>query len=516
MTEIPSEANVPSRAQAIAVHILQLGALACVIAVSIRHSFELDRFLIPKELVLHLTAFLALLFAFNAVRKAIGGRADLLLSLFLALSALSAIFATNRWLGLRALAVTASGIAIYWVARALNDRRVLIGLAVAVTAAAITSLMQAYGIHLDVFAENRSPGGTLGNRNFVAHAAAFGLPVCLYVAMTARRFMIAAGSIAVITAALVLTRSRAAWLATGAMLLIFIAAILLAPALRRSGATWRRFLTLLVAAVIGTALALVLPNALEWRSDNPYLESLTGVANYEGGSGHGRLIQYGRSLNMTAHHPLLGVGPGNWPVVYPRHAGRSDPSLDNNQGGMTVNPWPSSDWIAYISERGPAAAVILGLAFLAIVAAGFRALRTAIEPSDALRSVALIATVAAALIAGAFDAVLLLGLPTLIVWAAIGSLTPPPAMPVASSRLSLVPIALAILALAGAFRSTAQIIAMEAYATGGRGEMERASTLDPGNYRLHMRLANRCQHARAAAALFPTSQAARNAARKCR
>lgn len=515
MTATPSEANVPSRAQRFAVLVLQAGALACVVAVSIRRGFELDRFLVPKELVLHLTALLALLFAFNAARKAIGGRADLLLSLFLALSALSAIFATNRWLGLRGLAVTASGIAIYWVARALDDRRVLVGLAVAVTAAAITSLMQAYGVHLDVFAENRSPGGTLGNRNFVAHAAAFGLPLCLYVAMTARRFAIAAASISVITAALVLTRSRAAWLATGAMLLIFIAAIFIAPSLRRSAATWKRFLALLVAAVIGTAAALLIPNSLEWRSDNPYLESLTGVANYEGGSGRGRLVQYGRSLAMTVYHPVLGVGPGNWPVVYPRHAARNDPSLDDSQGGMTVNPWPSSDWIAYVSERGPVAAATLGLAFVSIVAAAFRSLRSAVEPYDALRSVALIATVAAALIAGAFDAVLLLGLPTLIVWAAIGSLAPPVAA-VTPSRLSLVPVALLVVALAGAFRSTMQIVAMEAFATGGRAELERASALDPGNYRVHMRLANRCEHARAAAALFPTSQAARNAARKCR
>ena len=40
------------------------------------------------------------------------------------------------------------------------------------------------------------------------------------------------------------------------------------------------------------------------------------VADYQGGSGRGRLIQYERTLALAIRHPLLGVGPGNWPVEY--------------------------------------------------------------------------------------------------------------------------------------------------------------------------------------------------------
>src|SRR4029077_801619 len=105
---------------------------------------------------------------------------------------------------------------------------------------------------------------------------------------------------------------------------------------------------------------------LRWRSDNPYLDSVRGVANYEKGSGRGRLVQYGSSLRMAAHHPIFGVGPGNWRVVYPAFVSAGDPSLDPSQGGMTYNPWPSSDWIAFISERGLISAILLALALLTI------------------------------------------------------------------------------------------------------------------------------------------------------
>ena len=83
------------------------------------------------------------------------------------------------------------------------------------------------------------------------------------------------------------------------------------------------------------AFALILPNRLNWRSDSPYLESLTGVANYKEGSGRGRLIQWNNTLAMAAHHPLLGVGPGNWPVFYPRYMSKDDPSFD--RGNCTQN-----------------------------------------------------------------------------------------------------------------------------------------------------------------------------------
>lgn len=475
--------------------ILQVGAVAAVLAVSLHYAFELDRFLVPKELVLHLTAALA---GITAVRRVALGRVDRLLLLFLLLSGVSAIFATNRWLALRAVAVTASAILVFWAARAVG-RPLVNALALAVVIAAATSLLQAYGVRIDLFALNRAPGGTLGNRNFVGHIAAFGLPVVFLAALRARRLWLAGSGVAIVTAALVLTRSRAAWIAAAAAIVIFLAA--------RGG---KRMLAIVGSAAAGVVAALLIPNTLHWRSDNPYLESVRRVAGYDAGSGHGRLVQYQRSLLMAARHPLFGVGPGNWPVEYPRYARRDDPSLDQNEGGMTTNPWPSSDWIAFVSERGLAAAIVLMIVLLNML-----------HFSREAENVAILGTIAAAGLAGLFDAVLLLAVPALLVWATLGALAPPQQSP---DLLPLPPkplavVALIVVSLIGTARSGAQLYAMNAYVSGS--SLESASHVDPGNYRLQLRLARntrgkrRCEHALAAHALFPNADAARDLARGC-
>jgi len=52
---------------------------------------------------------------------------------------------------------------------------------------ALTGLAQAYGlINTNLASLSRAPGGTFGNRNFMAHLVAIGLPVLLYLAFEAR------------------------------------------------------------------------------------------------------------------------------------------------------------------------------------------------------------------------------------------------------------------------------------------------------------------------------------------
>jgi O-antigen ligase len=472
-----------------ALAVIVTGAVAAVLVAAPWTVFDLDRFLVPKELVLHLTAVIAGLLTLRRMRP------DRLLTIFLILSALSAILAQNKWLGFRALAISVSSVLLFWAARTLDERPLVNGLAIAVIVAAITSLLQAYGLDLIWFATTRVPGGTLGNRNFVAHMAAFGLPLCMLAALRAWRY---APGVAVVAAALVLSRSRAGWLAAAAALLVFCIF-----SLRE-----KRLYALLAIAAAGAAAALILPNALHWRSRNPYVETMSNVADYESGSGRGRLVQYQRSLRMAAQHALLGVGPGNWAVDYPRHAARNDPSLSDSEAGMTSNPWPSSDWVAFIAERGLIAAVVLALALFSLVR----------------RNAALLATLIAVGVAGLFDAVLLLPAPALIAWSAFGALCGErlqPVPPEPSSRLKPAAIVAILVALIGAARSAAQLVAMDVYATrSDRPSLERAARIDPSNYRLQLRLAHggraRCEHARAAHALYPSAEAAAEAARDCK
>jgi O-antigen ligase len=509
----------------VVLRVLQVGALAVVLVVSTLHVFELDRFFVPKELVLHVTAVIGGIFAARSIARAGMTRVDLLLIGCILLSAISAAFATNPWVAIRAVAITASGTLLFWMARAMREaglgRSLVRGLALAVVAVAITSLTQAYGFETSLFSENRAPGGTLGNRNFVAHVCAFGLPLLLFVTLNASGsagVMLGAIGTSIATATLVLTRSRAAWLAFAAVVAVFVLATLISPLLRREGRTWRRLALTVVFAGAGVAAALVVPNTLRWRSDNPYLETLERVADYQEGSGRGRLVQYTQSLAMAARYPIFGVGPGNWAVQYPDHARRGDPSLSDSESGVTTNPWPSSDWVAWISERGFLATIVLALVFLLIAVDSFQGLRNI--PAEAGAPYVL-ATIAGAVIAGMFDAVLLLAVPTFLVWAALGALWKPERI-APRKGWGLAVIAVMVISTVGAVRSGAQLTAMHIQVTrGDRASLERASAIDPGSYRLHLRLARmgrrewRCQHARAARALFPHSGAAAEVSRGC-
>lgn len=517
---------VASRAERLALRVMQAGAIAAVLAVSTLHVFELDRFFVPKELAFHLTAVIAALFAMRSIWRLGVTRVELFLAGYVLLSALSAMMATNRWLALRALAISVSSVVLFRVARALREaslaRAVIHGLGLAVMLVAVMSLLQTYGVHTDFFAENRAPGGTLGNRNFVAHVAAFGLPLLLFSAMGARSrraFIWRAAGAALVMIALVLTRSRAAWLSFAISGIVILAGMLVSRALRRDARTWRRLAVISLLGAAGIAAALFLPNSLHWHDDNPYLESLRRVADAQEGSGHGRLIQYGHSLLLAARHPLFGVGPGNWPVVYPAHAARNDPSLDQGDTGMTSNPWPSSDWVAWLAERGLPAFLLLLFAIVRIARDALRQLRRARDAEEGLAALVLLGTLAGACVAGTFDAVLLLALPAFLVWAAIGSLwTPEDSSPRPKWRLAMA--GMVVVSAIGVYRSSAQLIAMNYFEAGGRASITRASQIDPGNYRIQMRLARlggraRCEHARAARELFPTAKAAAQVARGC-
>jgi hypothetical protein len=274
--------------------------------------------------------------------------------------------------------------------------------------------------------------------------------------------------------------------------------------------------------------SIALPNSLNWNSESPYLDTARGVVDYSKGSGRGRLAQYRNSASMTVVNPIFGVGPGNWPVEYVKFAPSSDRSLTDD--GMTANPWPSSDWVAFASERG----LIPTLALLGVFAVLFYgSLRrwTELEGGDAvLAQLVLAGTIVTTMVVSAFDAVLLLGAQSLFVWSVLGATSgirhqgrertlSPRAWGFAATGLILI-------ALVSAVRSAAQTMSMM---TVGRGGMTAGwvdgALWDPGSYRINLRVAElyyrrgRCgtarSYARRAVGLFPHSPAARRIVRGC-
>lgn len=515
--------------------ILIAGVIAVMIAALSLKLFELDRYFMPKELVLNLAAMLIgiiLIFSRSGLRA---DTLDGLLVVFLVWSLASALFAGNHWLAQRALAVSVSSAMIFWGARRAATgeiQRVLLGAAaLATVVAAATSLAQAYGVESEWFTLARSPGGTLGNRNFIAHVVAIGLPVTLWCTVTARRPVTAlAGSIAIaiLSATLVLSRSRAAWLAVASFIAITTIPFFISRKYWRSTHVGGRFARALLAAFLGGTVAVIIPNTLEWNSDSPYLESARNVVDYSSGSGRGRIAQYQNSLEIVKADPLFGAGPGNWPVRYPRFAPAGDKSL--TPSGMTANPWPSSDWVAFLSERSGIATIALVGVFAILFFSSLRKWRELGTYDAVLLRLALAATVVSTIVVSAFDAVLLLPAPAFLVWLILGAANRerPAAKEIVISpaRARALEITVSLMLVIGVARSATAVAAMNAVGKGGRtAGWVSAARLDPGSYRINQRVAelyaNRGQcgrarpYARRAVALFPSSPPARRIARRC-
>jgi hypothetical protein len=334
-----------------------------------------------------------------------------------------------------------------------------------------------------------------------------------------------------------------------------------------------RLARVLLAGALGGIVAIALPNTLNWASDSPYLDSARGMVDYSKGSGRGRVAQYQHSFDMARANPIFGVGPGNWPVRYVRFAPANDRSLADD--GMTANPWPSSDWVAFVSERGFVAAVALLLTFVTLFFRAFRGWREGGDVSETteperytesetptqavdqteperlasterlpvdrerarvvsdrvLLKLVLAGTIVAAMVVSAFDAVLLLAAPAFLIWSTVGAATGAriASRPVELSRKAWAVATAAVLAIviASAARSATQMRSMAVVGRGGQtAGWVRGAAWDPGSYRINVRVADllsrrgRCATARPyanrALSLFPYSPAAKRIVRHCR
>lgn len=433
-----------SRSLKIASRLIQAGVVACVLAIIPSGVTGMCLCNAPKELVLELAGLAAAaLCVYGCSREQIDS-VDLPIAAFLVLSAISGTFAaTDRWEALRAVGISIGGAAIFWSSRALGSRgeaeRLLNSAAVAVTLVALTVVLDAlgFGFGLSVI----RPGGTLGHRNSAAHFVVLGIPVLILLCLRAgdvRRERLALLALMLAGAALLLTRSRAAWLAAIPGALVPLALLSLTPSRLHPSLEPGRVLRPALAIIAGLVIGACIPIRLHWKTAHPYAESLEHLTEAQRGSGRVRIRQYRDSLALLADHKTLGVGPGNWKILYQPGAGivAKQPARDAAAGdrGLVVRTvWYlpnrlNSDWIAFAVERGlPAAAfVMVALAMLAL-RSGRSWLKhegDAAEPDASIEHVVLMALIGALLVVGSLDAVLQLAAPTYLVFLVMGVIAP--------------------------------------------------------------------------------------------
>ncbi len=509
---------------------LGLGAVLISLVATRSAFFDLDRHQVPKELVLHGTALVGLAVLLPGWRRIRLTPVDLLLLLALLWTWASTLLATNPWIAGRAAGVATSAFVVYLMGKRIAGtpaaRIALAGMVAAVAVAALIGAAEAFGLNHPVFATERVPGGTFGNRNFLAHFVAIGLPMVLLMAIAGRRWWARAGGLVMaglLIGLIVLTRSRAAWLASAMAGGVMLLAAWQAGPWRASLAPNRRA-ALILAITVGIVAALVLPNQLDWKSDSPYTDTVSGLIDYRSGSGKGRLVQWRNSVEMIPDDPVFGVGPGNWFVHYPRVTEPGDPAFAGYDA-VPTNPWPSSDWVAFLTEIGIAGTLWILLAGAAIWLTSWRRTRSE-DPEEAGRGLMLVGMIMAALVTAGFDAVLHLAAPAYLLASATGLLLPATKAVVERELSPLARRGLASLALlvglALVLQSTGQQLALRATRDDRRrAAVQEALRFDPMNFRLHLRLAQgascrvRLPHAERARALLPYHEYPRRVLKEC-
>ena len=110
---------------------------------------------------------------------------------------------------------------------------------------------------------------------------------------------------AIVGAALVLSRSRAAWLAVATGVVVLLIPMIASRKYWRGVAVGGRFARLSLAVAIGGMAAIALPNTLNWNRESPYLDTASGVLNYKQGSESGRIAQYQNSQRLATAKPVV-------------------------------------------------------------------------------------------------------------------------------------------------------------------------------------------------------------------
>jgi O-antigen ligase len=286
-----------------------------------------------------------------------------------------AVAAMARWGSLFGLACGAS---------AVDDapdskRRILETITIAAATVAAIGLLQhfeALPLRIPVISK---PGSTFGNRNAAAEVMAMTLPLGLGAAAGARRL----GARRLILVALALelvflavTRARGAWI--GAACGLGAAMLLHKPQWSRAS------LPVALGAIVAGALLVAAPVRF-----NPY-----DVGDHKRYSGVVEVLQDGldartpalktrfglwqRTIAMVRDYPIFGVGPGNWPVFFPRYA-EPHATRDGVLSATLAPRQTHNDLLERAAESG-----IPGLISLGVLAAGATiAVRRRLRSGDA-------------------------------------------------------------------------------------------------------------------------------------
>ncbi len=201
----------------------------------------------------------------------------------------------------------------------------------------IIGIMEARGFDLPWFpVSNGRPSATFAYRNLAASYLIMSIPLSAALSLTSKShkdFLLGLVSTGLMVVFLIYTRTRGAWAGLAGAVTAMV--LLLAFAKVRWSTSFdvskhellsRRVLTpLLVVLATSITLSLLPPVIASQQSrgiDEKKQDLLAALASVKiPGADRGRKAMWSHTLEMIEHHPLLGVGPGNWQYHYPKYDG---------------------------------------------------------------------------------------------------------------------------------------------------------------------------------------------------
>ncbi len=290
------------------------------------------------------------------------------ISIYLGISVLSLIKAANPLEGIFSLSQETIYIFLFFIVvnYVRTREKMETVLQWAIPTAVIVSLIGIYQIfggriptHMDI----ASPGSTFGNKNTAAQYITLMLPFpyLFLISTTDRqkehRFAICA---AILTTYLLYTGTRAAWAGCiVASLAILILLHLKNPLLEFQirnlrDQIWNKKITLGYILIFVVAMNLIPPYVVpNWNVtgfSSPVSQFGTALDLDKDTSFLGRLALWANTLEMFKDRPLLGVGKGNWKIIYPFYATKG---IKDFSFSAELQPREAhNDYVQLLSETG--------------------------------------------------------------------------------------------------------------------------------------------------------------------
>jgi O-antigen ligase len=333
-------------------------------------------------------------------------------------SLLSLIMAPNRFEGILTISEEITYVLLFWIVvnHIRTEQQVENILIWTIPSAVIVSLIgiyQMFGGNISSLVNIMSPGSTFGNKNSAAQYILLALPfpyMFLLSSTDRQKKRLFAISAAIATTYLIYTGTRAAWiglLAASVTLLVLLQ--IKKPLLQSQIAILKTRIQGKKIILGGILLFVLLMNLIppyfieDFGRGTPTFAQRLGTAFDldQDPSFQVRLGLWANTLEMFKDHPLLGIGKGNFKIIYPLYAtkARKDP-----QFGAVLQPREAhNDYLQLFGEVGILGSISFLWIFVLIGRRVWRSIDERKEPHDLLLILALSLSVIALLVEAFLD-----------------------------------------------------------------------------------------------------------------